>query len=61
MNNYVEVYGCKKADLEALEEIVNYFDYHNKNLTRQQYELITTLSEKVAKIRSRLVGYDVAD
>lgn len=61
MNNYVEMYGCKKADLEALEEIISYFRYHNKNLTTMQYELISILEEKVDKIRGRFVGYDVAE
>lgn len=35
----------KQEILDKFEQFTSYFRYHNKNLTVQQYEIITELSD----------------
>lgn len=38
--------------IEAAENLVNYFAYHNKNTTKSQDDKITLLADALLKIKS---------
>lgn len=42
-----------KAIIDKARELCNFLDYHNKNLTKCQYELFLDLKEEVGKYDKR--------
>ena len=57
-----DAYCITEEEITKLEDIVDYFDFHNKNLNAAQYSFIANdLKEMVKHLREHYCGYTARD
>jgi len=53
----MKMYEISEKDIETLENVVSYFKYHNKNLTRNQDYQLERLEDVVGRLYDIFSGY----